>query len=54
MEMPTKATLIIPAVLFFYLTYCFIRFQFFGTTPREASAGTARFVAMLPRAPYTN
>ena len=54
MEMPSKATLILPTVVAFYLGYCFIRFKFFGTTPAESGAGTSRFVAMLPRAPGLN
>jgi hypothetical protein len=53
MAMPNRAPLILPIVMGFYFVYCFLRYYVFGTTPSEASVGTNRFVAMLPRAPGT-
>ncbi len=53
MAMPNRAPLILPIVMIFYLFYCFMRYYVFGSTPSESSAGTNRFVAMLPRAPGT-
>lgn len=53
MAMPNRAPLILPVTMGFYFLYCFLRYYVFGTTPSEASVGTNRFVAMLPRAPGT-
>ncbi len=54
LEMPSKATLILPTVMAFYVAYAFIRYKLFGTTPAEVGAGTSRFVSMLPKAPGLN
>lgn len=50
---PSKATLILPVMMSCYIVYCYIRHKFFGTTPRDASVGTNRFMAMMPRFPGT-